>query len=111
MLTFVLLFLKRLLVPLHASVPTAEEIQAHEDYEEARACYGQYPSPQEAYRDAVDWRDGMTADYSLYVLLRWRLSVAWMPGFPKRRLLGERCSRWLRPDLHRMHRAHRKAVS
>jgi hypothetical protein len=37
----------------------------------------------------------------LWALLRWRLAVAWMPfqGGRERRLVGERVSRWLMPDL------------
>jgi hypothetical protein len=98
-LAFVIVFLKGLLVPLRATPPTAEQIEAFEDYEDNYG-FSSNPSPTEIYEMAVEWHEGMIADFSLWTLFQWRLSVAWMPfARGEQRLLGERLSRWLMPDL------------
>jgi hypothetical protein len=99
MFEFVIVFLKGLLVPLRATPPTAEQIQAFDDYEDTYG-FSSNPSPTENYEMAVEWHEGMIADFSLWTLFQWRLSVAWMPfAHGEQRLLGERLSRWLMPDL------------
>jgi len=102
-LLLVLVWVKGLLVPLHDTPPTEDEIVAYADYEDMHG-YCMYPSPTERYEDAVAWRDGML-EFSLFTLLRWRLAVAWMPFCKgETRLIGEWASRKLFPDLWRIRR-------
>jgi hypothetical protein len=98
---FLVLFLKHLLVPLNSTAPTVEDEQAFLDYEDESGNHGRYPSPSERHADAVEWRDGM-CELRFGTLLRWRLAVAWMPfcGTREQRLIGERLSRRLFPDLY-----------
>lgn len=80
--------------------PTAEEISEHEESEDRTGNYGQYPSPVEMWADSIEIHHRFLTN-SIPALLRWRLSVAWMPFTRRRvRLLPKVVSRAIRPSLH-----------
>jgi hypothetical protein len=109
LVSIVVLLVKDMLVPLNSKAPTEAEEQAFLEFEDTHGNYGMYPSPAERHADALDWKREML-EFSLWTLLRWRLAVAWMPFCRgEQRLVGERLSRWLMPNLWEIRRQRRLA--